>query len=367
MTEESGNGRLFVLATTLAREGLFAEATKVLHKALAAGECSEAEALDLQARIYAQEGLGFQAESCWQRMQHLAGLDPKQDPALARMQRSFISAQSLFHVSIAVAVVAVLGLLFWQILFVNPKVANRLASNESSLTALREGLVEFKSSTQSGDQDLSKNIINLNNNLSALDKHLSERLTALSTATGLVQEHAAEIARLNGRIEELHKVFDLRTASPDTHRAQIQELEGKATSHPPSPLVTAKSSTEAPAESPSQTPDNSSKPIGYAPGIGRTSQKGETLYFILGASLKSEDDAQSSLNNALPMLGSMQSHFIVQKSDSFEGMRPGWWVILAAHRTKPSKANLDLAKRAFPGASVRTAIVRTSDPIPVCE
>ena len=367
MTEESGNGRLFVLATTLARKGLYAEATKVLQKARAEGECSDAEALDLQARIYAQEGLGLQAESCWQKAQHLAELDPTYDRVLSRLRRSPLSRGSLFHLFIALAVIAVLGLLLWQTLFVTQRFANRLTSNEMSLAELREGLVEFKRSTQFGDQELSKNIISLNSNLSALDQHLSERLTALLTATGLVQEHAAAITHLNEKIEELQKVFDRRIASSDTHRTQMQDLEGKPSTPHPSPVVTDKSSTEALAERSSQTPDASSKPIGYAPGIGRTSQKGETLYFIICASLKSEDDAQSSLNNAIPMLGSMQSYFIVQKSDSFEGMRPGWWVIVAAYRTIPSKENLDLAKRAFPGASVRIAIVRTSDPIPVYE
>lgn len=367
MTEESGNGRLFTLATTLAREGLFAEATKVLQKALAAGECSQAEALDLQARIYAQEGLGFQAESCWQKMQNLAGLDPTQDRASARLRRSPLSRGSLFHVSIALAVVAVLGLLFWQILFINPKFANRLASNESSLAVIREGLVEFKRSTQSGDQELSKNIMNLNSNLSALDRHLSERLTALSTATGLVQEHAAAITRLNEKIEEFQKGFDRGIPTPGTHRAQVKDLEDRASIPRPSPGVSDMSSTEAPTGHMSQTPDTPPQPLGYAPGFGRASLKGETLYFIIGASLKSEGDAQTILNNAIPMLGSMQAYFIVQKSDNFEGMRPGWWVIVAPHKTTPSKENLDIAKRAFPGASARKAIVRTSDPIPVHE
>ncbi len=367
MTEESGNRRLFRLATNLAREGLFAEATKVLQKALAAGECSEAEALDLQARIYAQEGLGFQAESCWQKMQHLAGSDPTQDRDSGRLLRSPLAKGSLFHVSIALAVAAVLGLLSWQILFVNPKFANRLTSNESSLALVREGLLEFKGSTKSGDQELSKNIMSLNSNLSALDRHLSERLTALSTAIGLVQEHAAAITRLNERIEELQKSFDRGTATPGTHRTQIKDIEEKPSIPSPSPGVSDMSSTVAPDGHVSPTPEASQQPLGHAPGFGRASQMGETLYFIIGASLKSEDDAQTSLNNVIPMLGRMQAYFIVRKSDNFEGMRPGWWVIVAPHRANPSKENLEIAKRAFPGASVRKAIVRTSDPIPVHE
>ena len=83
--------------------------------------------------------------------------------------------------------------------------------------------------------------------------------------------------------------------------------------------------------------------------------------------MKNEDDAQSKLKKAIPIFGDMQSHFIIQQSDNFEGMNPGWWVIVEAYKTKPSKENLDFAKRAFPDASVRKAIVRTSDPIPMYE
>ncbi len=107
--------------------------------------------------------------------------------------------------------------------------------------------------------------------------------------------------------------------------------------------------------------------IAYARSIGGTSHKGNTLYFIIGASVESEEEAQSKLDKAIPIFGDMQSYFIVQKSDNLEGMRPGWWVIVEAYKAKPSQENLDLAKRAFPDASIRKAIVRTSDPIPIYE
>jgi hypothetical protein len=125
--------------------------------------------------------------------------------------------------------------------------------------------------------------------------------------------------------------------------------------------------SEAPMVAPSHLTGVSSKSIAYARSIGGTSHKGKTLYFVVGASVKSEDDAQSKLENAIPIFGDMQSYFIVQKSDNLEGMKPGWWVIVEAYKTRPSKENLDFAKRAFPDAFVRKAIVRTSDPIPVYE
>lgn len=105
----------------------------------------------------------------------------------------------------------------------------------------------------------------------------------------------------------------------------------------------------------------------YAESLGGNSHENERLYFIIGASVRSERDAQKELSRALPLFGDMQSYFIVQRSESFEGMRPGWWVVIEAYRKQPSRENLMLARRAFPDAYVKTATVGTSYPIPVYE
>ncbi len=111
----------------------------------------------------------------------------------------------------------------------------------------------------------------------------------------------------------------------------------------------------------------SSDSVAYAKSLGGTSHEGQALYFVIGASVASERAAQAMLEDALPRFGDMQSYFIVQRSDNFEGMNPGWWVILEAYRNEPSPENLDFGRRGFPDAYVRHATVRTSDPIPVYE
>ena len=111
----------------------------------------------------------------------------------------------------------------------------------------------------------------------------------------------------------------------------------------------------------------SSDSIAYAKSLGGTSHEGETLYFVIGASVESEPEAQAMLEDAIPLFGDMQSYFIVQRSDNFQGMEPGWWVIIEAYRSEPSPENLDFDRRGFPDAYVESATVRTSDPIPVYE
>ena len=105
----------------------------------------------------------------------------------------------------------------------------------------------------------------------------------------------------------------------------------------------------------------------YAESIGGTDQNGETLFFIIGASLRTEAGAQKALDRAIPLFGDMQSYFTVQRSDSFEGMRAGWWIVTEAYRKTPSPENLDFARRAFPDAYVKRAVVKVSSLIPVYE
>ena len=111
----------------------------------------------------------------------------------------------------------------------------------------------------------------------------------------------------------------------------------------------------------------SAKPTAYSQSIGGVDHKGETLFFIIGASLQTEARAQKALDRAIPLFGDMQSYFTVQRSDSFDGMRAGWWIVTEAYRKSPSPENLDLARRAFPDAYVKRAVVKVSSPIPVYE
>lgn len=84
---QPGNGRLFAQAILLARKGRYADASKLLPEALRLGQCTESEALDLQARIYAQQGQHLHAESCWRKAMGRDSSNPVYADALARLQR----------------------------------------------------------------------------------------------------------------------------------------------------------------------------------------------------------------------------------------------------------------------------------------
>jgi len=118
---------------------------------------------------------------------------------------------------------------------------------------------------------------------------------------------------------------------------------------------------------PEPSPLISEATIQYAKDLGGKSHKGESLYFIIGDSVDSEFAALARLEQAVPKFGDMQSYFIVQRSDGFQGMTPGWWIIIEAYRQQPSPENIQFGERGFPNAYVKKATVKTSDPIPVYE
>ncbi len=110
----------------------------------------------------------------------------------------------------------------------------------------------------------------------------------------------------------------------------------------------------------------SQESLDYAASLGGVSHKGEELYFIIGASVETEAQAKALLEPA-KAVGDMQSYFIVQLSDNFAGMTPGYWVVFEAYRAYPSEENIDFGRRPFPDAYVKSATVLTDDPIPVYE
>ena len=85
--------------------------------------------------------------------------------------------------------------------------------------------------------------------------------------------------------------------------------------------------------------------ITYAEELGGTSHQGETLYIVIGGSVETEPEAQAtySQGHALQYFGDMQSYFIVQRSDNFDGMAPGLWVVIEAYQEPPSAEQLDFA------------------------
>ncbi|HET6352144.1 MAG TPA: hypothetical protein VFG89_08455 [Coriobacteriia bacterium] len=129
--------------------------------------------------------------------------------------------------------------------------------------------------------------------------------------------------------------------------------------------VPAQPASSAPQPPSSVRQEVSSAALDYARGLGGTAQTDAELYLVVGTLASDETEAQLALDAALPLFGDMQSYFIIQKSDNFEGVEPGVFMVVEAYDSEPSAENLEFARRAFPGAKVVRVKVLTADPIPV--
>ena len=133
---------LFRIAASMARKGRYQEALRALRQAVAAEECSDAEALDLQARIYAQQGMLLRAESCWTEALRKDPGNANFTAALARLHRSYArplhGARLLFFGAI-IALIAVLGFMadgYYHMRRQQDQMSSKLTLIESSLRGM---------------------------------------------------------------------------------------------------------------------------------------------------------------------------------------------------------------------------------------
>jgi tetratricopeptide (TPR) repeat protein len=206
-TGNQGKGRLFAAAAVLARKGRYAEATKLLERARDANECSDAQALDLQARIYAQQGLYLYAESCWSKAKTVDGSNPAYDEALDRLRRARPLTGRLYQVTASLCVLAVFGLLVWQVAFVHPRMHSRQNVTESSLAALRSAIATFQSSSQSREQELALRVAGVDSTMRELETRLVKQLNAMPTAAQMTEDHNTIIDRIEAAVAQVSKAI----------------------------------------------------------------------------------------------------------------------------------------------------------------
>ena len=183
--------------------------------------------------------------------------------------------------------------------------------------------------------------------------------TAASSSTVGTASPGASVAQVS---TTLATFSSSATTATSTAPSSTTTSTGAASTTSSGVSTTGSTATTAPANS-----GLSARSIAYAKSLGGTPHKGESLYFLIGASVKTEAEAQAKLDGATPRFGDMQSYFIVQRSDNFDGMNPGWFVVVEAYRGEPSQENLQFGRRGFPDVYVKQATVKTEDPIPVYE
>ena len=132
-------------------------------------------------------------------------------------------------------------------------------------------------------------------------------------------------------------------------------------------------SRETSSTLPSVAESLSASAIEYSEELGGVSHKGEQVYLVLASTHERQSEASAALSAMLPSFGDTLVYFTVQRSDSFEGIEPGRWVVAEAYWTR-SEAGQGLEWASGRGSETATisptlesVIVRSDDPIPVVE
>jgi hypothetical protein len=139
----------FAIAVESARTGRYSEAVRLLDQAVDAGDCSETEALDLRARMFAQQGLLLDAERCWREAQELNGSNPAFKEGLDYLRRRHSSREPLKRGLLIAAAVLIPVLWFWRTDAIEAnrreqivQLEGKLVQTDKALTALLTQLTE---------------------------------------------------------------------------------------------------------------------------------------------------------------------------------------------------------------------------------
>ncbi len=221
ITPHRGTRRVFTAAVLLARKGRYAEATTLLARARDTHACSEAEALDLQARIYAQQGLALAAEACWRQAQTLESATHAYEAALHRLRHVRPSFDRWPRMVVALGMVVVVGMLVWQGAFVQPGVRSR---QEASTAALRHELAVLQSAAQARDQEVTLRVAGVDRVLGELATRLEAPLKAMPTAAQMTADRNAILERIGAAVAQVSQAVIVLETNLST-RAQTVESD----------------------------------------------------------------------------------------------------------------------------------------------
>lgn len=192
----------FSAAVILARKGRYAEAGNLLQKALDAGECTEVQALDLQARIYAQQGLHLEAEACWRKANAL-DRSSSFDESIERLRRARPSIDRFYKAMGGLLVFAIFSLLLWQVGFVNYDLKQHLAQTENSLEDIRRDIAAFQKDSGILTQQVASAVTEVDHALQGHETQIMATLKNIPTVSEIAENRKTIIDSVQVAIVEV--------------------------------------------------------------------------------------------------------------------------------------------------------------------
>lgn len=217
----------YASAVRMARRGRYADASRFLQQSLDAGECSDAEALDLQAKIYAQQGLYLHAETCWRRAQSADPSNTTYSEALERLKRGRRPWGPFDRVSVLAAGLAVLSFLLWQWLVVLPANSHRQVATDRRLESIQDDLATLRVQSDSWDRRNAEELAKLRAAQGQLEEGLSSQLDTLVSDERAANNRAAVVQHLDEAVAELQAELAQRLAQFEQRQGQTETVRSK--------------------------------------------------------------------------------------------------------------------------------------------
>jgi len=158
--------------------------------------------------------------------------------------------------------------------------------------------------------------------------------------------------------------------------AVLAACTGCASSSTSSTSPTSPATPAAPTSTPSVVPTAPSYPAVEVPSaieLGGVSHKGEPLYLVVASIHDRQQEASAALAAMTTYFGDADVFYTVQRSNAFEGLESGRWVVAEAYWTRDAaQSGLEWATGRGPATApfapvLRLATARSDDPVPVVE
>jgi hypothetical protein len=127
------------------------------------------------------------------------------------------------------------------------------------------------------------------------------------------------------------------------------------------PAPTSTPEARAAAASESARPPAAPRPT---PDSAVPTKAGTPMWVVIVDSVDTKAEAERRLGRLDGVLGAGENTYVVDQSSHYEGMRPGWWVIVEATRTEEgAREEAAFAKRADFEPYVKHVVKTCTDPI----
>lgn len=209
----------FVEAAEKARLGRHAEATALLEAARAARDCSEVEALDLQARMLAQQGRYLEAEGLWRRCREIDGGNPAYDDALARLRARARPGRRLAAGVLGAILISLIAAWAGRDAALESRAGSELMAARAALDAVREDVHSLKSRSMEAEEALARQMAEWKQSVELLARQRAESeeqgRQARERLAGNLASLAKSNAQLRRRLNEVANRLDSKGGAVD--------------------------------------------------------------------------------------------------------------------------------------------------------